>query len=108
MVFNNKGTPVARAALQFVGSIAGRPSTWLWGWANDSIPVAATARLAAVRQYGEEQGFDKLTGVGAGWGRRPRRDDRVGLHPGRAGVFHDHAGGAALYFVLDGFERLQS
>jgi hypothetical protein len=108
MVFSSKGAPVARAALQFVGSIAGRPRTWLWGWANDSIPPAATARLAEVRRYGEEQGFDRLTRPE--WG--PQGDDGHDVMIVAAGIlgasafFHDHAGGAALYFVLDGFERL--
>src|SRR4051794_12356012 len=61
MVFSSKGVPIVRADLQFVGSIAGRERTWLWGWANASIPTAATRRLAEVRRYGQEQGFPKLT-----------------------------------------------
>jgi hypothetical protein len=108
MVFSSKGVPVARAALQFVGSLAGRPPTWLWGWANDSIPAAATVRLAEVRRYGEEQGFDKLTRPE--W--VPEDDDGHDVMIvsacilGAPAFFHDHAGGAALYFVLDGFKRL--
>jgi|SRR6516164_9131139 hypothetical protein len=110
MVFTSKGAPVARSALQFVGSIAGRLPTWLWGWANDSIPTSATAPLAEVRRYGEEQGFDKLTRPE--W--VPEGDDGHDVMIvsacilGAPAFFHDHAGGAALYFVLDGYERLQS
>ena len=110
MQFSNKGVPVASAALQFVGSIAGRPPTWLWGWANDSIPSAATARLAEVRQYGAEQGFDKLTQPE--W--VPEGDDGHDVMIvsacilGAPAFFHDHAGGASLYFVLDRFQPLGS
>jgi Family of unknown function (DUF6882) len=108
VVFSSRGVSVARADLQFVGSIAGREPTWLWGWANDSIPGAATARLAEVRRYGEEQGFDKLTRPA--WA--PEGDDGHDLMIvsacilGAPAFFHDHAGGAVLYFVLDRFKRL--
>ncbi|MDR3637845.1 MAG: hypothetical protein P4L84_28830 [Isosphaeraceae bacterium] len=108
IVFSKAGTPVARADLQFVGSIAGREPTWLWGWANDAIPAVATGRLSEVRQYGEEQGFDKLTRPE--W--VPEGDDGHDMMIvsayilGAPAFFHDHAGGTALYFVLEGFERL--
>src|SRR5580704_10368022 len=106
MVFSSTGVPVARADLQFVGGIAGRPRTWLCGWANNSIPAAATARLVEVRRYGEEQRFDLLTRPE--W--EPQGDDGHDMMIGSACIlgapafFHDHVGDAALYFVLYEFE----
>ena len=108
MVFSNGGLPIVRANLQAVGSIAGRERSWRWGWANQSIPTVATRRLAEVRRYGQEQGFSKLTEPE--W--VPEGDDGHDLMIVSASIlgapafFHDHTGGVALYFVLDGFQRL--
>jgi hypothetical protein len=109
IMFSSKGRPVVRADLQFIGSIAGQERTWLWGWANDSIPRAATFRLAAIRDYGREQGFPKLTEPE--W--TPEGDDGHDVMIvsacilGSPAFFHDHVGGAALFFVLDGFQHLE-
>jgi hypothetical protein len=108
IVFKSKGTVLVRARLQFLGSIAGRPPTWLWGWANDSIPAAATARLVEVRRYGEEHGFDKLTRPE--WVPEGEDGHNVMIVSacilGARAFFHDHSSGAALYLVLDQFEKV--
>ncbi len=108
IVFSSEGVPVVRAGLQFVGSISRREGTWLWGWANASIPEAASRRLSAVREYGREHDFPKLTEPE--W--VPEGDDGHDVMLVSASIldapafFHDHVGGLALFFVLDGFERI--
>jgi hypothetical protein len=108
LVFISKGSPIVRADLQFLGSVTGRAGTWLWGWANESIPQAATNRLDEIRRYGEEQGFPKLTE--AEW--VPEGDDGHDVMLvsaciiGAPAFFHDHYQNLALFFVLDGFERI--
>jgi hypothetical protein len=108
LVFSRNGEPIVRANLQFLGSIAGPTGTWLWGWANESIPMAATNRLMPIRQYGESQGFPKLTE--REW--TPSGDDGHDLMLVSASIlesqafFHDHYQNLALFFVLDGFERI--
>lgn len=108
IVFSTNGVATVRARLHFVGSIAGRERTWLWGWANETIPPEATARLAEVRQYGEEQAFAKLTKPE--WVPEGNDGHDVMLVTacilGAPAFFHDHTQGAALFFVLDGFERI--
>jgi hypothetical protein len=108
IVFSSKGIPVVRAALQFVGSISGHEGTWLWGWANESIPPVATSRLAAVRAYGREQGFPKLTEPE--WVPEGNDGHDVMMVSacilGAPAFFHDHMWELAMFFVLDGFERI--
>lgn len=110
IVFKSKGRPIVRAALQFLGSITGRGGTWLWGWANDSIPAAATKRLAEIRRYGEDQGFPKLTE--AEWTPEGVEGHDVMFVSacilGAPAFFHDHYQNLALFFVLEGFERIPS
>lgn len=108
IVFASNRVPIVRADLQFVGSIAGRNRTWMWGWANKSIPTQATVRLSEVRRYGEAQGFYRLTD--AEW--VPQDDDGhdvmivAACILGAPAIFHDHAGSLAQFFLLDGFQRL--
>jgi hypothetical protein len=108
IVFSSEGVSIVRADLQFVGSIAGGKRTWLWGWANESIPPAATSRLAQIRQYGEEQGFSKLTEPK--WVPEDSDGHDIMIVSawilGAPAFFHDHAGNAALFFVLDRFQRI--
>ena len=59
--FSRQGQPLVRASLHYLGSITNPGGTWLWSWANDSIPVAATGRLEEIRDYGERHGYPKLT-----------------------------------------------
>lgn len=54
MVFNSEGVAIVRAGLQLVGTLSGHEGTWLWGCANESVSSAATCRLSAVREYGQE------------------------------------------------------
>jgi hypothetical protein len=108
IIFSTKGAPIVRANLQYLGSISGPGGTWLWGWANESIPIGATNQLGAIRRYGEEQGFPKLTEPE--W--TPEADDGHEVMMvsacilGAPAFFHDHYQNLALFFVLDDFERI--
>jgi hypothetical protein len=44
-----------------VGSVSAQAGTFLWGWANEAVPPAATARLEAVRAFGLEHGLHRLS-----------------------------------------------
>lgn len=48
------------ASLQVAGSWSPGSASWMWGWANDSVPQAARSRLQAVRARGDEQGVEPL------------------------------------------------
>ena len=51
----------ARAAVQIVGSIYKGDGTWLWAWANTSIPEKLCTYANAVKAYGEKHGIKKFT-----------------------------------------------
>lgn len=105
MVFSRKGMPVVTAKLHYLGTFSPSEGTWLWGWANETIPPAATTRLGEIRRYGEEQGFSKLTTPE--W--VPEGNDCHDVMIASAGIlgaeafFHDHYADLGLFFVLDGF-----
>jgi hypothetical protein len=48
------------ADLCMVGSVSDSEGTFLWGWANESIPHQAKRRLHEVRSFGEKHGLDLL------------------------------------------------
>jgi hypothetical protein len=109
IVFYRKKVPIVQADLQVVGSISRRKGTWLWGWANKTVPSQATDKMSAVRQYGEAQGFPKLTLPE--W--RPEAENEghdvmcvAASVLGASATFHDHVGELALYFTLHNFRLL--
>jgi hypothetical protein len=59
--FDPEDHPRATARLQVAGSWSPTGESWMWGWANDSLPVAATQALAAVRERGERDAVPSLT-----------------------------------------------
>lgn len=61
LVFSNGGVPALVAEFQFVGTLSTKSGTWLWAWGNGSIEPRLRGRLEAVRAYGENRGFERLT-----------------------------------------------
>jgi len=49
------------AQIQAVGSTSTTSNTWLWGWANESLPTSVTARICEVRDFGNSEALAKLT-----------------------------------------------
>lgn len=61
LTFSNEGVPYVVADIQAVGSISNASKSWLWAWANDSIPDHLTYSLSVVREFGEKNNILKLT-----------------------------------------------
>ncbi len=59
--FDADDHPRATARIQVAGSWSPSGKSWMWGWANESLPAAVTEALAAVRERGERDGLDSLT-----------------------------------------------
>lgn len=49
------------AQAQILGTHNGSDDTWLWSWANPSIPEALTMVASKIRAFGEEHELDLLT-----------------------------------------------
>jgi len=60
LTFSSGGKPGVVAHIVVVGSIADKPETWLWSWADSSMPASLSEPVTRVRQFGKDHGFDKL------------------------------------------------
>lgn len=61
IIFSEGGEPKVIATVQVVGTASGRSNSWLWGWANESVPRDRTVLLEKVRAFGRAEGLDILT-----------------------------------------------
>jgi hypothetical protein len=52
---------VATCPAQIVGSLDNEGGTWLWGWANPSIPDELKMDSLRVREFGEQRQISRLT-----------------------------------------------
>ncbi len=57
ITFSDKGVPKVIASVQVVGTTSAKTNSWLWAWANESIPPKEYARLTEVRAFGEAEGL---------------------------------------------------
>jgi hypothetical protein len=60
LVFSEAGTPKVVADVQAVGTTSAGSATWLWSWANESLPPAVTNGMAKVRHFGIENAIAQL------------------------------------------------
>jgi hypothetical protein len=60
IAWSREGRDFLRGRITVIGSVDHVQQTWLWSWANDSLPVAVLGDIAAVRRYGEERAFPVL------------------------------------------------
>jgi hypothetical protein len=61
LTFSDEEGPKVIADVQVVGTTSTASRSWLWGWANESVPPARTAQLALVRKFGEAEFVPILT-----------------------------------------------
>src|SRR5580658_846273 len=52
-VFSENGMPKVRASIEVVGSTSVSGGTWMWSWANRSLPPDVTEAMTKVREFGE-------------------------------------------------------
>lgn len=60
IVFTTPGVR-AEAPVQVVGTHLSTDGSWLWSWANPSIPTSLTDDAQRVRAFGEKDGYPVLT-----------------------------------------------
>jgi hypothetical protein len=59
LTFSDAGQPKLRIQCSVVGTTQG--DSWEWSWANSNIPAHEKSDIERVREFGEAEGFDKLT-----------------------------------------------
>lgn len=60
LTFSEDGFPRVSASIQVVGTTSLSSGTWMWGWANQSLPLKVTKDLAKVREFGRVQEVTEL------------------------------------------------
>jgi hypothetical protein len=61
LTFSQDGVPKVRAAIQVIGTTSISGGTWMWAWANDSLPPNVTKEVAKVRKFGATENIAQLT-----------------------------------------------
>ena len=61
LTFSHEGRTGVVAHIQVVGSTSSAASTWLWAWANDSLPPSITIDAIASKLFGEKHSIAELT-----------------------------------------------
>lgn len=61
LLFTFNDGVVATCPAQIVGTLDSESGTWLWGWANPSIPEALQRDALRVKDYGEQRQIARLT-----------------------------------------------
>ncbi|MFJ1757000.1 DUF6882 domain-containing protein [Kitasatospora sp. NPDC088134] len=60
MTWSRSGEVFLTARLTMIGSVSHSRRSWLWSWANDSLPPAVLGDIAQVRRFGEDHGHPVL------------------------------------------------
>lgn len=61
ITFSEGGLAKVIAEVQLVGTTSTRSGTWLWGWANDSVPRSRTIQIDQVRAFGIAESLPVLS-----------------------------------------------
>jgi len=93
---------VVCADVQVLGTRSGTSNTWLWGWANESLPAERVTASTAIREFGESGGVTVLTEPGC-----PCKEDQpwafcnlaIGLGLGSF-VYKGNSGPTEVYLLL--------
>lgn len=61
LTFSENGVAKVLATIQVVGTTSVSGGTWMWGWANESLPPNVKKEVARVREFGQAENIPELT-----------------------------------------------
>jgi hypothetical protein len=61
LTFSENGVPKVSAMIQVVGTTSVSDGTWMWGWANKSLPQRVKTAVGKVREFGRAESISELT-----------------------------------------------
>jgi hypothetical protein len=61
LTFSENGVPKVLASIQVIGTTSVSGKTWMWGWANKSLPPNVKKEVARVREFGLAGNILELT-----------------------------------------------
>jgi hypothetical protein len=102
ITWSRGGSVFCAARLTLIGTVSLTESTWLWSWANDSLPAPAVGEMRHVRKYGEAHGFPVLPWASFDHDPELVKEARVvsAAVLDAAGLWTDQAGDVELHFLL--------
>ena len=102
IVWSRAGEEFLRGRITSIGSVNAEKQTWLWSWANRSVPPAALGNIADVRRYGMEQNFPLLVWPGFQSDQEPvYQATMVALDIlGADGLWRDYVDGLEMVFAV--------
>jgi hypothetical protein len=106
LVFGPAGSEVV-ADICVLGSVSRSEGTYLWAWANDTIPPHARRALEKVREFGERKALDLLTKPESP-GDRAHGMEMAAIAArvlDAAGVWVETTGDVTLFFALSCFRK---
>ncbi len=101
LTFSEEGVPKVVASIQVVGTTSSSVGTWMWAWANDSLPADAIEDVARVREFGQTEDISDLTkselpdDEHLGWGMTAIAAKLLGAK----GAYRCPSGDGFIYFV---------
>jgi hypothetical protein len=60
LTFSQDGVPKVLASIHVIGTTSISGGTWMWGWANESLPPNVAKAVARVRVFGETENIAEL------------------------------------------------
>ena len=100
--FSDAESLLASFRITLVGTMSKSDGTWLWSWANETLPPEVTNGIEGVRAFGEANGYNLL--VTPEWPIDEKLMGDVvavaGIQLDAAGYFRSFSGDLALYFLL--------
>jgi hypothetical protein len=102
ITWTRAGAEFCTARLTLIGTVSLAESTWLWSWANDSLPRSAVGEMDKVREYGELNRFPVLPWESFDPHPALVQEARVvsAAVLDAAGLWTDQAGDVQLHFLL--------
>lgn len=61
LTFSENGIPKIIASIQVIGTTSKSGGTWMWAWANESLPDKVTRAVESVRAFGLAENLTELT-----------------------------------------------
>ncbi|WP_212816896.1 DUF6882 domain-containing protein [Polymorphospora rubra] len=110
IVWSRGGRDFVHGRITMLGSVDHVRQTWLWSWANDSLPQAVLGGINAVRQYGEEHVFPLLVWPSFRAEQTPVTQARVVAAGvlGAEGLWFEPGDEVDLHFAIHDLRRLLS
>ncbi|MFO1251388.1 MAG: hypothetical protein U1E77_09715 [Inhella sp.] len=102
------GSRRVSALICLVGTASGYEGSFLWGWANESLPQQLTQKLEAVRDFGAEHDLSLLT-IPELQGGVAQGEECLAISArilGAEGVFIDTVDDLTMFFALFQFQPL--